>query len=132
LSRALGRGPQGHHKQCFQFGAAAKRVVTTTRKLPSHKVYAGTKGRWRNFRQEIGVAWAHRNGEHLNLTLDMLPLNGAKIILRKPRAEASEVLTMKAHAISTGTRPQADQRVERFGKNSLGCRDSLANKAKLP
>ncbi len=64
--------------------------MTTTSKLPSHKVYAVTKGSKRNFWREIGAAWAHEDGEGFNLKLDMLPLNGAEIVIRKPRAEASE------------------------------------------
>ena len=64
--------------------------MTTTSKLPSHKVYAVTKGSKRNFWREIGAAWAHADGEGFNLKLDMLPLNGAEIILRKPKADAGE------------------------------------------
>jgi hypothetical protein len=64
--------------------------MTTTSKLPSHKVYAVTKGSKRNFWREIGAAWAHADGEGFNLKLDMLPLNGAEIVIRKPKADAGE------------------------------------------
>ena len=64
--------------------------MTTTSKLPSHKVYAVTKGSKRNFWREIGAAWAHTDGEGFNLKLDMLPLNGAEIVIRKPKADAGE------------------------------------------
>ncbi len=62
--------------------------MTTTSKLPSHKVYAVTKGSKCNFWREIGAAWAHTNGEGFNLKLDMLPLNGAEIVIRKPKPKA--------------------------------------------
>jgi hypothetical protein len=65
-------------------------IMTTTSNRPSHKVYAVTKGNKRNFWQEIGAAWAHPDGEGFNLKLDMLPLNGAEIIIRKPKAEGEE------------------------------------------
>lgn len=64
--------------------------MTTTSRLPSHKVYAVTKGSKGNFWREIGAAWAHGDGEGFNLKLDMLPLNGAEIIIRKPKADAGE------------------------------------------
>jgi hypothetical protein len=65
-------------------------IMNTTAKQPSHKVYAVTKGNKRNFWREIGAAWAHADGEGFNLKLDMLPLNGAEIIIRKPKAEGGE------------------------------------------
>ena len=64
--------------------------MTTTSKLPSHKVYAVTKGSKRNFWREIGAAWEHVDGDGFNLKLDMLPLNGAEIVIRKPKADAGE------------------------------------------
>ena len=55
---------------------------------PSHRVYAVTKNGESNFWQPIGAAWPHRDGEGFNLKLDYLPLNGAEIVIRKPKAEA--------------------------------------------
>jgi hypothetical protein len=57
---------------------------------PSHRVYAVTKGDKRNYWREIGAAFAHGDGEGFNLKLDYLPLNGADIVIRKPKAEAEE------------------------------------------
>jgi hypothetical protein len=57
---------------------------------PTHRVYAVTKNGERNFWQPIGAAWAHGDGEGFNLKLDYLPLNGAEIVIRKPKAEADE------------------------------------------
>ncbi len=64
--------------------------MNTTNKRPSHKVYAVTKGNKRNFWQEIGAAWPHADGEGFNLQLNMLPLNGAEIVIRKPKEEEAE------------------------------------------
>jgi hypothetical protein len=59
-------------------------------KHPTHKVYAVTKGNKRSFWREIGAAWAHADGEGFSLKLDMLPLNGAEILVRTPKAEGRE------------------------------------------
>jgi len=64
--------------------------MTTTTKRPSHKVYAVTKGTKRSFWQEIGAAWVHADGEGFKVKLDMLPLNGAEIVIRKPKTEGGE------------------------------------------
>lgn len=34
----------------------------------------------------IGAVWPHGDGEGFNLKLDCLPLNGAEIVIRKPKA----------------------------------------------
>jgi hypothetical protein len=60
--------------------------MTNTSKLPSHRVYAVTKNGQRNYWREIGAAWPHGDGEGFNLKLDYLPLNGAEIVIRKPKA----------------------------------------------
>ena len=60
---------------------------------PSHRVYAVTKNGERNFWQPIGAAWPHKDGEGFNLKLDFLPLNGAEIVIRKPKAEEADAAT---------------------------------------
>jgi hypothetical protein len=57
---------------------------------PSHRVYAVTKNGQRNYWQAIGAAWPHSDGEGFNLKLDYLPLNGAEIVIRKPKPKAEE------------------------------------------
>jgi hypothetical protein len=58
---------------------------------PTHRVYAVTKkegdkkARW----AEIGAAWPHKDGKGFNLKLDMLPLNGAELVIRQPSAKAA-------------------------------------------
>ncbi len=54
----------------------------TTQKQPTHRAYAVTR--------EIGAAWAHSDGEGFALALDYLPLNGAEIVIRKPKAEEAD------------------------------------------
>jgi len=65
-------------------------MSNTQSKQPTHRIYAvtkrGEKAHWR----EIGAAWAHGDGEGFNLKLDYLPLNGAEIVVRKPKADAGE------------------------------------------
>lgn len=38
----------------------------------------------------IGAAWAHKDGEGINLQLDLVPANGGKIVLRFPKDDATE------------------------------------------
>jgi hypothetical protein len=54
---------------------------------PSHIVYAVTKTDERNFWNAIGAAWVHADGWGFNVKLDYLPLNGAEIVIRKPKAD---------------------------------------------
>ncbi len=57
---------------------------------PSHRVYAVTKDGTQKYWRAIGAAWAHSDGEGFNLKLDYLPLNGAEIVVRKPKAETEQ------------------------------------------
>ena len=61
--------------------------MSKTTKRPTHRVYAVTKNGERSFWQPIGAAWAHGDGEGFNVKLDYLPLSGAEIVIRKPKAE---------------------------------------------
>jgi hypothetical protein len=60
---------------------------------PSHRVYAVTKTGKQSFWRPIGAAWAHSDGEGFNLKLEYLPLNGAEIVVRTPKAEITETAT---------------------------------------
>lgn len=55
--------------------------------LPSHRVYAVTKNGTQRYWNAIGAAWPHSDGEGFNLKLDYLPLNGADIVIRKPKPD---------------------------------------------
>jgi len=65
-------------------------MTTKQTNRPSHRVYAVTKNRDSNYWREIAAAWAHKGGEGFNLKLDFLPLNGAEIVIRKPKAEEAD------------------------------------------
>ncbi len=60
--------------------------MSNTSNRPSHRVYAVTKNGERSIWREIGAAWSHKDGDGFNLKLDFLPLNGAEIVIRKPKA----------------------------------------------
>ena len=61
----------------------------TTSKRPTHRVYAVTKaeGADKGFWTTIGAAWPHQDGKGFNVKLDYLPLNGAEIVIREPKAD---------------------------------------------
>jgi hypothetical protein len=57
--------------------------------LPSHRVYAVTRDGKKSYWNAIGAAWPHNDGEGFNVKLDYLPINGADIVIRKPKAEVN-------------------------------------------
>jgi hypothetical protein len=61
----------------------------TTKTRPSHKAYAVTKNGDQNYWTEIGAVWSHSDGDGFTLKLDLLPLTGAEIVLRKPTTKAA-------------------------------------------
>ena len=66
-------------------------MKTTTKKQPTHRVYAVTRFNDLSHWHEIGAAWAHKDGEGFGLKLNFLPLNpDAEIVIRTPRAEKPE------------------------------------------
>ncbi len=62
-------------------------MITRQTNRPSHRVYAVAKNGERSNWREIGAAWPHKDSEGFNLKLDFLPLNGAELVIRKPKAE---------------------------------------------
>jgi hypothetical protein len=62
--------------------------MTNQSNRPTHKVYAVREGKKKSFWQEIGAAWEHKDGNGFNVQLSLLPLNGAEIVIRKPREKA--------------------------------------------
>ena len=59
-----------------------------TNSRPTHRVYAVKKvGDDKSFWTDIGAAWSHQDGKGFNVKLDFIPLNGAEIVIREPRAE---------------------------------------------
>ena len=62
---------------------------TETTKRPTHYLYAVTKhsteakGYW----TRIGAAWPNSDGKGFSFKLDLVPLNGADIVMREPKEE---------------------------------------------
>lgn len=48
-----------------------------------HVTGEGKKSYW----TRIGAAWKHKDGEGLNLQLDLVPIGGGRIVLRTPKEE---------------------------------------------
>lgn len=48
-----------------------------------HVAGEGKKSYW----TRVGAAWKHKDGEGLNLQLDLVPLAGGRIVLRSPKDE---------------------------------------------
>ena len=62
-------------------------IKTETPTRPTHRVYAVKKfGDDKSHWTEIGAAWAHQDGKGFSVKLDFIPLNGAEIVIREPRA----------------------------------------------
>lgn len=51
-----------------------------------HVAEKGEKTFW----TRIGAAWDHKDGEGLTLQLDLVPVNGGRIVLRHPADEAAQ------------------------------------------
>lgn len=51
---------------------------------PTHRIIAcESRGEGKKtYYQDIGAAWAHKDGKGFNLKLSYLPLNGAEIMIR--------------------------------------------------
>jgi hypothetical protein len=63
-------------------------ATTSTSRRPTHYLYAVTKrddakASW----VRIGAAWANGDGKGFSLKLDLMPVNGADIVMREPKDE---------------------------------------------
>jgi hypothetical protein len=68
--------------------------MSKTPSLPSHRVYAVTKNGKQSYWHAIGAAWPHSDGDGFFLKLDYLPLNGAQIVIRKPKAGEADAAAL--------------------------------------
>ena len=60
-----------------------RRINTETGNRPPHRVFAVTEPRHeggKSFWQDIGAAWAHEEGQGLQVVLNYLPLQGQNIV----------------------------------------------------
>lgn len=51
--------------------------------------HVGEKGD-KAFWTRIGAAWRHEDGEGLTLQLELVPVNGGRIVLRSPKEETQQ------------------------------------------
>ena len=51
-----------------------------------HVVERGEKKFW----NRIGAAWEHEDGDGLTLQLDLMPVAGGRIVLRKPKEDDAQ------------------------------------------
>ena len=59
---------------------------TENKAAPAYRIYSVSKnGDKKAVWQEIGAAWANKDGKGLNLTFTARPLEGAQIVLREPK-----------------------------------------------
>jgi len=66
-------------------------TTTETSKRPSHSLYAVTKREDsdKSFWIRIGACWPNSDGKGFSIKLDLLPLNGADIVMREPKEEGA-------------------------------------------
>ncbi len=61
---------------------------TETRALPAYRIYSVMpNGDKKPIWQEIGAAWKNKDGKGFNLQFKALPLEGAQVVLREPKAK---------------------------------------------
>ena len=70
--------------------------MSKTTTPPSHRVYAVTRNGQKSYWHAIGAVWPHGDGEGFSLKLDYLPLNGADIVIRKPKADDADATAGEA------------------------------------
>jgi hypothetical protein len=66
-----------------QYSKAPQRETTPPALIAWHVLERGEKKFW----NRIGAAWEHEDGEGLTLQLDLLPVSGGRIVLRKPKED---------------------------------------------
>tara|TARA_R110002167_G_scaffold30531_9_gene101060 strand:+ start:111 stop:362 length:252 start_codon:yes stop_codon:yes gene_type:complete len=57
---------------------------------PALIAYSVTERGEKSFWTRIGAAWDHEDAKGLTLQLELVPVNGGRIVLREPSSEASE------------------------------------------
>jgi hypothetical protein len=57
---------------------------------PAYIAYHVDERGEKKFWSRIGAAWRHQKGEGLTLQLDLIPVNGGRIVLRAPSETTEE------------------------------------------
>jgi len=60
---------------------------TENAKRPTHYIYAVTKRGDSSSWTRIGACWPNGDGKGFSLKLDLVPINGADIVMREPKDE---------------------------------------------
>jgi hypothetical protein len=64
----------------------------TAKPRPTYRMYSVLKSESKKaIWQEIGVAWANKDGKGFNLEFTARPLEGAQLVLREPKDKEEEV-----------------------------------------
>lgn len=58
-----------------------------TSRRPTHYVYAVTRRGDAASWTRIGASWPNSDGKGFSIKLDLMPLNGADIVMREPKDE---------------------------------------------
>ena len=67
----------------------AKNEQAEAAKGPDYIAFHVRDGEEKSYWTRIGAAWKHKDGEGLNLQLDLVPVAGGKIVLRFPKEDAA-------------------------------------------
>jgi hypothetical protein len=69
-----------------------KTEQTSEAKAPDYIAFHVRDGeeKGKGFWTRIGAAWTHKDGEGLNLHLDLVPVSGGRIVLRVPKEDEAE------------------------------------------
>jgi hypothetical protein len=60
-------------------------------KAPAYIAYhVADRGEDKSFWTRIGAAWAHEDGKGFSLSLDLVPVDGGRIVLRVPSEAAAD------------------------------------------
>jgi hypothetical protein len=70
----------------------ARAEQTEAAKSPDYIAFHVREGeeKGKGFWTRIGAAWKHKDGEGLNLQLDLVPVSGGRIVLRFPKDDEAQ------------------------------------------
>ena len=81
---------------------AKQRKPNANPKAPALIAYHVTeRGKDKSFWTRIGAAWDHEDGKGLTLQLDLVPVNGGRMVLRVPGENTDEQGEGRVSALST-------------------------------
>lgn len=69
---------------------AKRQEKTREAQPPSLIAYHVAERGEKSFWTRIGAAWDHEDGKGLTIQLDLVPVNGGRVVLREPSEETQE------------------------------------------